>query len=224
MKQRVLKVHHGDNVIVALTNLSKNEIINFNGEEFQLQDNIAAKHKFAAKDFNAGDEIIMYGVLVGKAQEPIAKGRWINTRNVKHASNTFTVGERKTDWIKPDVSKFATRTFNGYHRSDGSVGTANYWIVIPMVFCENNNMEILEQALVTDLGYGKNESYKKQSQQLVELYKAGKSVEEIINADIQTWFNSRHMIKIAENPFCHEPGLLASTIAGNYSDMFSIAD
>ena len=73
----------------------------------------------------------------------------------------------------------------GYHRADGRVGTANYWLVIPLVFCENRNMEILEQALVTDLGYGKNESYKKQSQQLVELYKAGKSVEEIINADIE---------------------------------------
>ena len=185
MKQRVLKVHPNDNVIVALTNLAKNEIINFNGEAFQLQDNIAAKHKFAAKDFEPGDEIIMYGVLVGKAQEHIAKGAWISTKNVKHAASNFTVGERKTDWIKPDVSKFVNRTFNGYHRSDGSVGTANYWVVIPMVFCENRNMEILEQALVTDLGYGKNESYKKQSQQLVELYKAGKSVEEIINADIE---------------------------------------
>jgi len=124
-------------------------------------------------------------VLVGKAQERIAKGGWISTKNVKHAASNFTIAERKTDWIKPDVSKFVNRTFNGYHRSDGSVGTANYWIVIPMVFCENRNMEILEQALVTDLGYGKNESYKKQSQQLVELYKAGKSVEEIINADIE---------------------------------------
>src|SRR6266536_2237253 len=185
MKQHVLKVHPNDNVIVALTNLAKNENINFNGEAFQLQDNIAAKHKFAAKDFEPGDEIVMYGVLVGKAQSPIARGAWISTRNVKHAASAFTVGERKTDWIKPDVSKFVSRTFNGHHRSDGSVGTANLWIVIPMVFCENRNMEILEQALVTDLGYGKNESYKKQSQQLVELYKAGKSVEEIISADIE---------------------------------------
>src|SRR4051794_2402323 len=185
MKQCVLKVHPNDNVIVALTNLAKNEIVNFNGEAFQLQDNIAAKHKFTAKDFEQGDEIIMYGVLVGKAQEHISKGGWISTKNVKHAASNFNVGERKTDWIKPDVSEFVNRTFNGYHRSDGSVGTANYWIVIPMVFCENRNMEILEQALVTDLGYGKNESYKKQSQQLVELYKAGKSVEEIINADIE---------------------------------------
>src|SRR6478736_4273882 len=114
MKQRVLKVHPNDNVIVALSNLPKNEIINFNGDEFQLQDNIAAKHKFATKDFEPGDEIIMYGVLVGKAQSPIAKGGWISTKNVKHAASTFTVGERMTGWLKPVVSKFVNRTFNGY--------------------------------------------------------------------------------------------------------------
>src|SRR5690242_9311609 len=93
MKKRVLKVHPNDNVIVALTNLAKNETINFNGEAFQLQDNIAAKHKFAAKDFEPGEEIIMYGVLVGKAQEKIAKGNWISTRNVKHAASPFTIAE-----------------------------------------------------------------------------------------------------------------------------------
>src|SRR3954453_11613705 len=98
MKQRVLKVYPNDNVIVALTNLAKNEIINFNGDEFQLQDNIAAKHKFAAKTFEPGDEIIMYGVLVGKAQERILPGAWISTRNVKHAARPFTIGERKPNW------------------------------------------------------------------------------------------------------------------------------
>src|SRR5881275_2368489 len=95
MKQRVLKVHPNDNVIVALTNLAKNETITYDGEAFQLQDNIAAKHKFAAEDFQPGDEIIMYGVLVGKAQEHISKGGWISTRNVRHAASAFTVAERK---------------------------------------------------------------------------------------------------------------------------------
>jgi altronate hydrolase len=42
----------------------------------------------------------------------------------------------------------------------------------------------LQQALVTDLGYGRNRSYQRQSQQLVELYKAGKSVEQILEADL----------------------------------------
>ena len=185
MKERILKVHPADNVIVALTNLAKNEVISFNGHQFQLQSDIPAKHKFAAKDFNEGDEIIMYGVLVGKAQEHIAKGSWMNTRNVHHAASAYNIGERKTAWAKPDISNFKNKTFKGYHRSDGNVGTANHWVVIPMVFCENNNLETLEESLVNDLGYGKKDLFKKQSKQLIDLYKAGKSVEEIINADIQ---------------------------------------
>jgi altronate hydrolase len=43
-----------------------------------------------------------------------------------------------------------------------------------MVFCENRNLEVLKEALVNDLGYGRNKSYKKQAQQLIELYRPGK--------------------------------------------------
>jgi len=128
----------------------------------------------------------MYGVLVGKAQQPIKKGGVISTSNVKHAASDFTIGDRHTDWVMPDVSAFAGRHFKGYHRTDGSVGTANYWVVIPMVFCENRNLDVLQQALVTDLGYGRNRSYQLQSQQLIELYKTGKSVEEILGADLHS--------------------------------------
>lgn len=187
MKKKVLKVHENDNVVVALTNLSKGETVSLNGEEFTLQDDITAKHKFVATDLNAGDSIIMYGVLVGKAQSPIKKGGLISTSNVKHAANDFEIGaERKTNWKQPDVSKFNGRTFMGYHRPNGEVGTANYWLVIPMVFCENRNLDVLQESLVRDLGYGRNKKYKYQAQQLIELYKTGKSVEDILNADIRT--------------------------------------
>jgi altronate hydrolase len=129
----------------------------------------------------------MYGVLVGKAQFPIKKGGLISTGNVKHAANDFDISDqRDTAWKKPDVSKFAGRTFMGYHRPNGEVGTANYWLVIPMVFCENRNLDVLQEALVRDLGYGRNKKYKYQAQQLIDLYKTGKSVEEILNADIRT--------------------------------------
>ncbi len=181
----VLKVHPADNVLVALTNLEKGTVVTFEGEEYTIAENIKAKHKFATVDLAPGDPITMYGVLVGKAQEPIAKGGLISTTNVKHATNEFTVGERHTEWVVPDVTVFKNRTFSGYHRADGSVGTANYWVVIPMVFCENRNLDVLQQALVTDLGYGRNRSYQLQSQQLIELYKTGKSVEEILDTDLQ---------------------------------------
>ncbi|HEY1202586.1 MAG TPA: altronate dehydratase family protein [Niastella sp.] len=187
MKKKVLKVHEDDNVVVALTNLSKGETVSLNGQEYTLLEDITAKHKFVATDLNAGDSIFMYGVLVGKAQSPIKKGGLISTANVKHAANDFVIGdERKTNWKTPDVSKFNGRTFMGYHRANGEVGTANFWLVIPMVFCENRNLDVLQESLVRDLGYGRNKKYKYQAQQLIELYKTGKSVEDILNADIRS--------------------------------------
>jgi altronate hydrolase len=186
MKKRVLKVHENDNVVVALTNLSKNETVSLNGQEWQLQEDIPAKHKFVTTDLQTGDPIMMYGVLVGKAQSPIKKGGLISTGNVKHAANDFEISDgRKIEWKQPDVSKFAGRTFMGYPRANGQVGTANYWLVIPMVFCENRNLEVLQEALVRDLGYGRNKKYRYQAQQLIELYKTGKSVEDILQADLQ---------------------------------------
>ncbi len=181
----IIKVHPVDNVLVALSNLEKGTVVTFEGVEYTITENIKAKHKFATVDLAPGDPIMMYGVLVGKAQEPILRGGLISTTNVKHAASEFTVGDRHTEWVVPDVTLFKNRTFSGYHRADGSVGTANYWVVIPMVFCENRNLEVLQQALVTDLGYGRNRSYQLQSQQLIDLYRTGKSVEEILGTDLQ---------------------------------------
>src|SRR6478735_2870824 len=164
MKHRVLKVNPKDNVIVALTNLSKGETISFEGEEYILQDNINAKHKFFTKDLNAGDEIIMYGVLVGKAQNFIPRGGLMTTTNTKHAA---------------DVSKFKGRTFNGYHRSDGRVGTANYWLFIPTVFCENRNLDVIREALQNELGYAVTDKYKQYAHHLVEAYRNGEQIDAI---------------------------------------------
>ena len=185
MQQRVLKVHPADNVGVALTALGAGETVDLEGQSYQLPAPVPAKHKFATMALEPGDPLYMYGVLVGKATQPIPRGGWVNTQNVHHAAGDFHVGVRHTDWVKPDTSAFAGRTFNGYHRADGSVGTANYWVVIPMVFCENRNLQVLQQALVEDLGYGRNRVYRDQARQLIDLYKAGKEVEDILQADLQ---------------------------------------
>ena len=134
MKQTVLKIHPKDNVLVALKNFSKGETVQYNEDSYILVDDIAAKHKFFEKDMKAGDEVIMYGVLVGKTQNNIPVGGLMTTQNVKHAAEPFTYKPYQYKWQAPDVAKFRNRTFNGYHRSDGRVGTANYWLFIPTVF------------------------------------------------------------------------------------------
>jgi len=179
MKHRVLKVNPKDNVIVALADLTKGETISFEGEKYVLQDNINAKHKFFTKDLNTGDEIIMYGVLVGKAQNFIPRGGLMTTSNTKHAADPFIYRAAKYEWHAPDVSKFKGKTFNGYHRSEGRVGTANYWLFIPTVFCENRNLDVIREALHNELGYAVTDKYKSYTHQLIEAYKEGKEISSI---------------------------------------------
>jgi altronate hydrolase len=186
MNHRITKVHPDDNVLVALTNLEKGEKVSYNGSDYLLAEAVSAKHKFVTADLQPGDPVIMYGVLVGKAQSPIPKGGLISTANVKHAASGFEVGTRKLNWHQPDISKFKERTFLGFHRSDGKVGTANYWLVIPMVFCENRNLEVLREALVNELGYGRNVTNKIEVSKLIDLYKSGKGVDDILKADVAT--------------------------------------
>ena len=56
----------------------------------------------------------------------------------------------------------------GYHRADGQVGTRNYWLVLPLVFCENRNVDRMREALEEELGYGSSHnSYRPLVRQLV---------------------------------------------------------
>jgi altronate hydrolase len=180
-----IRIHPHDNVLVALRDLEQGTPIEFEGQGFNLADRVAAKHKFTINALHPEDSIFMYGVLVGKATKNIPEGGLISTENIHHASSDFHLGKRKLDWHQPDTSKFEGRSFMGYHRADGSVGTANYWIVIPLVFCENRNIQVMKEALVDKLGYKKAKNYESEVEQLMGLYQAGKSTQEILSADMQ---------------------------------------
>jgi altronate hydrolase len=176
MSQKVLKVHPDDNVIVALQDIAKGEKISYNGKIYEIVDDIPAKHKFFEADMNQGDEVIMYGVLVGKAQYFIPSGCLMTTSNVKHAADPYDYRGSNYSWKAPDVSKFRNKTFNGYHRSDGRVGTANYWLFIPTVFCENRNLDVIREALHNSLGYAVTDKYKRFASHLAEVFQKGEDI------------------------------------------------
>ena len=186
MKNTVLKVHPKDNVLVALRDFTKDEVVLWDNESISLQDNVKAKHKIFTQDLQTGEAVIMYGVLVGKAQHFIPKGGLMTTENIKHAAEPYVYRDVQYDWHAPDVSKFAGRTFNGYLRSDGRVGTANYWLFIPTVFCENRNLDVIREALHNELGYAVTAKYKKYAHQLVDAYKSGGDIHTIDISPSQT--------------------------------------
>jgi altronate hydrolase len=176
MNSRVLQLDSRDNVLVALTNLRSGEAIQWDGRTQVLRSDVPAKHKFATTNLAAGDEVLMYGGLVGKAAKPIAAGELLTTGNIQHQASPFHQKSEEYRWFPPDVSQFRQRTFEGYARSDGQVGTRNYWIVVPLVFCENKNIQVLKQAFEEELGFAAPQLYRQQVAELARLYREGKSV------------------------------------------------
>ena len=177
MKKIVLKVHPKDNVIVALRDLEKAEIIAFEGSQYEMQEKVQAKHKFYTEDLPKGSEVIMYGVLVGKVQYDVKKGGLMTTGNLYHAADPYAYRDAEYKWTAPDVSKYTGRTFNGYHRTDGRVGTANYWLFIPTVFCENRNLDVIREAMHNELGYAVTDKYKRYTRLLKEAYEKGEQLD-----------------------------------------------
>ena len=201
MKQNILKVHPLDNVIVALADLKAGETVTLQGVNYLLVEDIDAKHKFFMADMAADEEVLMYGTLVGKTQYPVQAGSRMNVDNVKHAAAPYYFRPYHYEWQAPDVSKFEGMTFNGYHRSDGTVGTANYWLFIPTVFCENRNLDVIREAMHNELGYAVTEKYKSYTHQLLQAYKNGATVDTL--EEIPMTFEPAH----PDRPFKNVDGI-----------------
>jgi altronate hydrolase len=173
LRTKVLRIHPRDNVAVALTNLKNGEEITAADQRLILVSDVSAKHKFALADLPPGGEVIMYGVLVGKAAKPIRKGELISTQNLKHDAARVEGKTAQVQWTPPNISRWQQKTFLGYRRSDGMIGTRNYWLVVPLVFCENRNITVMKEAFEEELGFGTPQVYREQVAELVRQYRDG---------------------------------------------------
>jgi altronate hydrolase len=176
---RALQVHPQDNVLVALADLKQGEEVAVAGRSVKLATDVPAKHKFATASLGSGDAVVMYGVTVGKAVMPIRPGEAVTTKNVRHhaAAVEGKSAAAQYQWTPPDVSRWRQRTFSGFQRADGQVGTRNYWLVVPLVFCENRNVAVLKQAFEEELGYAPPQVYRSQVARLAGLYREGRAQE-----------------------------------------------
>ncbi|MEM9885664.1 MAG: altronate dehydratase family protein [Bacteroidota bacterium] len=184
MRQSYLQVHPADNILAALQDLAAGTPIQWQEKHFFLKETIPAKHKFAIQDLAAGDALYMYGVLVGKASQKIQKGSRIRIENTVHAAQNFDTKQKKATWSAPSIEKWKNRTFKGYYRSNGTVGTMNYWLVIPLVFCENRNVEVIKSALLEPLGYGSYQQFSVNTKHLIQAYQEGASSADLLQTSV----------------------------------------
>jgi len=158
--QPYMQLDPADNVLVALQDLSAGTEVQFKEIRFHLIREVPAKHKFFIQTMPKGSTITMYGSLVGKTIVPVLAGELMDTQNTQHAAASFGTKTENYLWQPPDVSSWEQYQFMGYHRRDGQVGTRNYWLVIPLVFCENRNVDTLREVFVQELGYARQNPYR----------------------------------------------------------------
>ena len=76
---RFLEVHPGDDMLVMLEDHRRGEVVQVDGGSLELLDDIPAKQKFAVRDFQVGEQLKMYGIVVAEARHPIRAGQLIAT-------------------------------------------------------------------------------------------------------------------------------------------------
>ncbi|BHH82009.1 UxaA family hydrolase [Desulforhopalus sp. 52FAK] len=175
-QKRYLKIDETDTLVVALQTLPQGVQLTIDGVAVQLQESIPEKQKFALVDFKPGDRAVMYGVTVGEATEFIPAGGKITTSNLKHATSLYSESGEDFSWDAPASYEGIEATFMGYRRKNGKAGTANFWIFVPLVFCSNQELNLIKDVLPRALGYQKSSKYEQFTETLVERVKAGEDV------------------------------------------------
>ena len=137
---RTLTLHPQDNIAIALADIAAGDACG----EVTVQHPVARGHKFAISAIEAGQNVLRYGQIIGQATADIAVGDHVHVHNLgmgAHAQDYAHASE-----ATPLETADNTRTFDGYHRADGRVGTRNYLGILTSVNCSGSVAKFIAEA------------------------------------------------------------------------------
>ncbi len=129
----VVLIHPDDNVCIAVRNLPVGARIVAGSRSVELTSPVNMGHKIALERVGDGEKIVRYGQTIGFATADIGPGDWVHTHNL--SAGQFTRQYAPCSAIPPPPDPVVGRTFQGYRRASGRVGTRNYLAVISTVNC-----------------------------------------------------------------------------------------
>lgn len=143
--KEIIKINEKDNVVVALRDISKNEIVEIENKKIEIKEDVKRGHKISLVDLKVDENVIKYGYPIGHATKEIAVGEWVHTHNIK--TNLSGIMEYNFNQELLDISgENRDLTFEGYERENGNVGIRNELWIVPTVGCVNGIGErILER-------------------------------------------------------------------------------
>jgi transcription elongation GreA/GreB family factor len=86
-RQKAVLLHARDDVATALTPLANGDAVTVSGHgrsvDVALRDDIPFAHKFALRALAAGEEVLKYGLPIGRALQDIRPGQWVHVHNCR---------------------------------------------------------------------------------------------------------------------------------------------
>lgn len=140
--KQTIRLHANDNVVIALSDLAEGSKLN----EFDvtLLSYVPRGHKVAVKNIAKGDNVIRYGQIIGQATQAIVLGEHVHVQNMGMGEHLQDYAFSRNSNSLPPI--LTPRTFNGYHRENGKVGTRNYLGILTSVNCAGSVARFIEEA------------------------------------------------------------------------------
>lgn len=133
----IIRLHARDNVAVAKDPIGSGTAVSVDGSAVIARQNIPSGHKIAIRRIAQGDFVLKYGERLGRALCNIEAGDWVHDHNLgfegRLGEYEFAVESREPEYFPVHE----TPSFPGYLRSDGTVGTRNYVVVVASVNCSS---------------------------------------------------------------------------------------
>jgi altronate hydrolase len=130
-----IHLHPSDDVAMATRDLPPRLQIDGPFGSFRVARLVPTGHKVALRAVPEGGAVHRYGQIIGFAIAPIAPGDHVHSHNLAvhefRRDATVGVDVRPVDFVPPEQR----RTFQGFPRADGRVGTRNYIALISSVNC-----------------------------------------------------------------------------------------
>ncbi|GIW93261.1 MAG: dehydratase [Pirellulaceae bacterium] len=129
----LIHLHPQDNVAVAARRLAAGETLTTDRGMLRVVEPVPMGHKVALVDLACDSPVVKYGQTIGFAAQPIRAGQWVHCHNV--VLRDFDRDPKPCSAVPPPPEPIRDRTFLGYRRPSGRVGTRNYIAVISNVNC-----------------------------------------------------------------------------------------
>jgi altronate hydrolase/galactarate dehydratase len=145
MAEGIIRLHAADNVVIALSDLRAG--MHPAGLDGPLIQNVPRGHKISARPITLGEQVIRYGQIIGQASAEIPAFAHIHSHNLGMGphSGDYAIGAE----YRP-LTPAQPRSFLGYHRPDGTVGTRNYLGILTSVNCSGSVARFIAEAAEKD--------------------------------------------------------------------------